>query len=131
MKRFLQVASLFVVAALTAQPALAGLTCSMGTAASEPCAPHCPMAMGQMGIDCHMPQQFAGVGCQQDCCQYAFPQALALSKADPRPKAAGASVFLVVPEVPQVTRPASGAPTPGDLASAGPPRYILLQVFRI
>jgi hypothetical protein len=131
MKRFLQVVSVFVVALLTAQPALAGLTCTMRALASVPCVPHCPMAMSQMARDCQMAQQAAGADCQPNCCRYPTPQAVVRSASKSRPKAARTPFVLAVHAVSQRIHPAFIAPPAGDLAAAAPPRHILLQVIRI
>jgi hypothetical protein len=130
-KRLLQIVAVFVVALLCAQPALAGMSCAMGAPASTPCAPDCGMAMGHMGIDCQMPLQIAGTGCIQDCCQQGLPQVVAQLTAGAKPKAAGTQFLQVPPTIALAVHTAFVAMPPGDIASAGPPRYILFRVFRI
>ena len=131
MKRAFQVVSLFVALVLAAQPGLAGSLCNIGTPASEPCVPHCPMAMGQMGMDCQMPMQASGAGCEQECCRYTSLQAIAPFGAKATLKAIRAQFSLAGPAVPQIGLSAFTAPSPGDLIAAAPARHILLQVFRI
>jgi hypothetical protein len=130
MKKFLQLVAVLAIAVLTTQPALAGLTCGMGTTSSLPCAPHCPMAMRSMGMNCQMPRASRS-GCMQECCRFGWPQAVVRSAAGARPKAALAPSFLAVPAAASANITVSSAPLPGDLAAASPPRHILFRVFRI
>lgn len=132
MKRILQIVSVLVVALLAAQPALAGLSCTMGEPANIPCAPDCNMAaMGQMGMDCQMPLQLAGTGCFQDCCRQGMPQAVAQLTSGAKPKAARTELVLMAPQMATALETAFRATPPDAIAAAAPPRYILFRVFRI
>jgi hypothetical protein len=130
MKKLLQLVAVLAIALLTAGPALAGLTCSMGTASALPCAPHCPMAMHHMGMDCQMPQA-SRMGCMQECCRFGWPQAVVRSAHGVKPKAAVSAIFVAVPFAATGATAAAAAPPPGDLVASSPPRHILFRVFRI
>ncbi|MGD0891177.1 MAG: hypothetical protein ABR923_06560 [Terracidiphilus sp.] len=130
-KRFLQIVAVLVAALLCAQPALAGLNCTMGAPASIPCAPDCGMAMSQMGMDCQTPLQVAGTGCFQNCCQQGLPQVVAQLTAGAKPKASGTKILLMTPTVAPAAEMALVVTPPGDIVSGTPPRYILFRAFRI
>ncbi|MGA2634165.1 MAG: hypothetical protein ABSF16_08020 [Terracidiphilus sp.] len=131
MKRFLQIVALAVVASLAAQPALAGVTCAMGAPAMAPCAPDCGMSMSQMGMDCQMPIQIAGTGCEMNCCHNAFLQGIVPSASGLRQKILRTAHFELVPLT--VTDPVTVivAAPPGGITASASARYILFQVFRI
>ncbi|MGA2216871.1 MAG: hypothetical protein ABSG51_02210 [Terracidiphilus sp.] len=129
MKRVLQVAAVVVIAVLAAQPALAGVTCGMLTVARTACVSPCGMAMSQMGMDCPMPEHVAGTGCLQECCRHGFPQGVVQS-AGVKPKTGGTELIMVSPAMtPDASL--SFAPARDFIIASAPPRYILLQVFRI
>jgi hypothetical protein len=131
-KRILQIVSVLVVALLGSQPALAGISCTMGAPASMPCAPGCNMtAMSQMGMDCQMPLQIAGTGCFQDCCQQGLPQLQAQLTSGAKPKAARSQLVLIAPQMASAPQSAVASTPPETLAAATPPRYILFRVMRI
>jgi hypothetical protein len=130
MKKFLQLVAVFAIALLMAQPAIAGLTCGMGTSSTLPCAPHCPMATRSMRADCQMPRA-SGYGCIQECCRFGWPQAVVRSVSGARHKAIATPFFLVHPAAASANLMSLSAPPPGDLAAASPPRHILIRVFRI
>jgi hypothetical protein len=129
MKRLLQIVSVLVIALLAAQPALAGLTCNMEAPGSMACAPVCAMATNQMGMDCQMPQQVAGAGCMEDCCQHGLPQAVAQFATGAKPKAPQL-LPTTLPMAPPAETVFAVTP-PGGIIAATPPRYILFRVFRI
>jgi hypothetical protein len=131
MKRFLQFVAVVMVVLLTAQPALAGMSCEMGTPASGHRASCCHKAMSRVGMNCPMHHKIAASGCEQSCCYDALPQGVALLAAGVKPKAGRADCFIVVPRmVAEADAPFVAAP-PGNTIAAAPARYILFQVFRI
>jgi hypothetical protein len=129
MKRLLQFVAAFVVASLTAQPALAGIRCGL-RALNPPCALACPMAH-HMGAECPIPHRGAGSGCAQDCCPFGPQQAISRSVIGTKPKASTPLAFLAA--LPQI--PIAGGTVftraPIELAASPPPRYILFRVIRI
>jgi len=134
MKRVLQVVAVVVIAVLAAQPAVAGMTCGMLTVANVNCghgASLCGMAMSQMGMDCPMPEHVAGTGCLQECCQHGFPQGVVQAASGVKPKAGGTELFMVLPAMTPAPSLSFAAPPPDSIVASAPPRYILLQVFRI
>lgn len=131
MKRFLQIVALAVVASLAAQPALAGVTCAMGIPANASCAPDCGMSMSQMGMDCQVPMQMAGTGCDMNCCHNAFLQGIVPTATGLKQKALRTADFALVPEAVTDQATIIVAAPPGSSATAAPARYILFQVFRI
>jgi hypothetical protein len=132
MKRILQIVAVLSVALLAAQPALAGLSCTMEAPTSMPCVPGCDMtAMSQMGMDCQMPLQIAGTGCFQDCCQRGLPQVVAQLASGAKPKAARTQLVLIVPQIAPALQRSFAATPPDAIVAAAPPRYILFRVFRI
>jgi hypothetical protein len=131
MKRVLQVVAFALVAVLTAQPAIAGLTCGMTAAPVAACAPACGMAMSQMGAHCPMPHHGTDAGCLQDCCRNGWPQAVVQSASKAKPKAARTQFLQAALSPAPVGMAAFAAPPREEIAAAGPARHILLQVFRI
>jgi hypothetical protein len=131
MKRLLQVATFALIAVLTAQPALAGLTCGMTPLVSVPCAPKCDMAMSHMGVNCAMHHHETGAGCQQDCCRHGWPPALVQAASKTRPKTSGTPFMLAVPVPASAPAATFAAAPPEDIVAAAPDRHVLLQVFRI
>jgi hypothetical protein len=131
MKRILQFVAVVVIALLAAQPALAGMSCEMGTPASMHCAPCCHKAMSRLGMSCPMHHKVAASDCDQNCCHNALPQGVALLAAGVKPKAGSAEFIAVAPRlVTNADAAFVGAP-PGNTVAAVPARYILFQVFRI
>ncbi len=131
MKWFLQIVAVVAGALLAAQPALAGLSCEMGTPTGGHCAPCCREAMNRMGMDCPMQQQAAATGCDQNCCSDALPQGVAELTSGVKPKIVIAKFFAVAPRLVTDAGTAFAAAPPGKTAAAAPARYILFQVFRI
>jgi hypothetical protein len=131
MKKVLQIVAAALVAVLTAQPAIAGLTCGIRVSPAAECVPACGMAMSQMGADCPMPHHGADTGCLQDCCRNGWPQAVVQSAAKARPKAARARFLQAAPSPVPTGSAAFAASLREEIAAAGPARHILLQVFRI
>lgn len=127
MSKRLQIAALAVASLLAVQPSLAALSCPMAAAAT----PACGMSMSQMAMECPMHPQAASSGCLRDCCPNTLPQAVTHFFSSSRHKAAGAPHGIVAPTEPQSPVRAGISVPPGTLASASPPRHILLQVFRI
>ena len=131
MKKALQIVAIALVAVLTAQPALAGLTCGMTPSKAMPCVPKCDMAMHHMGANCPMHHHDTGTGCLQDCCRHGWPPALVQSASKTRLKTSGTPFLLAVPG-PVLASAATFAPAPPEkIVAAAPDRHILLQVFRI
>lgn len=131
MKRFLQFVALVVIALLAAQPALAAMSCEMGTSASGHHAPCCHKVMSHMGMGCPIHHQVTAAGCDQNHCHDALPQSVALLSAGVKPKAGRADFIAVMPRmVAEAGAPFVAAP-PGKTVAAAPARYILFQVFRI
>jgi hypothetical protein len=131
MKRYLQIVAVVMVAILAAQPALAAMSCEMGTPASGHRALCCHKAMARMGMGCPMHHQVAAAGCEQNCCNYALPQGVAQLATGSKPKTGSVEFIAVAPRL--VTGADAvfvGAP-PGNTVAAAPARYILFQVFRI
>jgi len=131
MKRLLQFVALAVVASLTAQPALPGLLCAMGTHNIGSHA-HCRgMAMSQMGMRCPMHRQAAGTGCNQNFCHDSLPTGVVQLAAVRKPKA-GNTVYIAAAPRTAANAGTAFAAAPFNMAVAsGPARYVLLQVFRI
>jgi hypothetical protein len=131
MKRFLQFVAVVVVALLAAQPALAGMSCEMGTPASRHCAPCCDKGMSHMGMACPMQHQVAASGCGLSCCNDALPRGVALLAAGVKPKAGRVEFIAVAPRLVADTHATFVSAPPGYSVAAAPARYILFQVFRI
>jgi hypothetical protein len=131
MKKLLQIVVIVVVALLMAQPAIAGLSCDMGRPVSGPCAPDCGEAMSQMGMDCQKPMQVASTGCEQNCCMEGIPQGVFRLTADRKHKAGNTEILALVPRISADDVMAFAAPPFNLTVASGPPRYVLLQVFRI
>ncbi|MGA2538427.1 MAG: hypothetical protein ABSF53_20625 [Terracidiphilus sp.] len=130
MTKLLQFVAGFVVAILTAQPALAGLTCGTRTL-NAPCAPTCAMMHHGAGADCQMPEHGAGSGCLLDCCRLGSPLAVSRSATGKKPRSNAMLSFLAPPpRVPMAGR-ILFAHVPAKLVACSPPLYILFQVFRI
>jgi hypothetical protein len=131
MKKFLQFVAVALVAVLTAQPALAGLTCGMTPLTGVPCAPKCDMAMHHMGANCPMHHHDTSSGCQQDCCRHGWPPALVQSASKTRLKTSGTPFLFAIPAPASAPAAAFAAAPPEDIVAAAPDRHVLLQVFRI
>ena len=131
MKRLLQFVAIAVIVLLAAQPALAGMSCEMGTSASRQCAPCCHKAMSRIGMSCPMHHQVAASGCDQSCCKDALPRGVALLAAGVKPKAGRAEFIAIAPRLVSDTDAPFTAAPPGNIVAAAPARYILFQVFRI
>lgn len=131
MKRLLQIVALAVVAALAAQPALAGLLCPMGNPNGGSRA-HCSgMAMGGLGVQCPMHRQIACIGCEQNCCKEGIPQGVVRLATDRRPKTGKTQFLALPPRIAADDVTAFLVPPIDRRVASGPARYILLQVFRI
>jgi len=130
MKKVLQFVAVALVAVLTAQPTLAGLTCGMKPSPGMPDAA-CNMAMDQMGTNCPMHSHGAGADCLLECCRNGWPQAVIQSASKARPKAVGTRFLLSTPSVAPAGVAVCAAPPADALAAAAPDRHVLLQVFRI
>jgi hypothetical protein len=122
MRKLPQVVAVLVVAVLAVQPALASFAC--------PIASECPM-MGAMGPDCPMMHSIGADMCAPDCCDHAT----LVVGTDRAPF----DVRKMVPEqaisATLVKAPTAAACLPSPVrrlsVSHAPPRYIILQVFRI
>ena len=131
MKRLLQIVALAVVASLSAQPALPGLLCAMGTSNSASHA-HCRgIAMSQMGMRCPMHRQAAGTGCNQSFCHDSLPTGVVQLAAVRKPKAGNTVYIAAAPRIVTDAGVAYAAPSLNMAVASGPARYVLLQVFRI
>jgi hypothetical protein len=130
MNRLFKTVVAALVALLTAQPALAGLTCGMMPMAAG--THECEMAMSAMGEDCPMHHsQSAGTGCLQECCRNGWPQALVQLPSKAKPKSGGMQFPVAVLRA-AVDAHSSQATAPlEEIAAASPPRHVLLKVFRI
>jgi len=131
MKKLLQIAAVVLVALLAAQPALAGLLCTMGSPMSRPGAPSCGMVMSQMALDCPMASQSLGPVCESNCCKDCLPQVVAQLTAASKPQNERAEFVAVAPQTMAGARDLRAIQSSGLAESSPPPRYILLQVFRI
>jgi hypothetical protein len=131
MKKVLQFVAVALVAVLTSQPALAGLTCGLKPFPGIADAAACNMAMNQMGESCPMHSHGAGAGCLQECCRNGWPQAVIQSASKARPKAVGIQFLLSTPSTASAGVALFAAPPAGALAAAAPDRHVLLRVFRI
>lgn len=131
MKRLLQIVALAVVASLASQPALASVPCAMGAPAKAPCVPDCGMSMSQMDMDCQMPLQIAGTGCDLNCCHNIFLQGIVPSASGFKQKALRTAHFALMPPIVTDAGTVFVAAPPGNTSTAAPARYILFQVFRI
>ena len=131
MKKILQIVAFALVAVLTAQPAVAGLTCGMTVSPVAACAPACGMGMSQMGANCPMPHHGTDTGCLQDCCRNGWPQAVVQSASKAKPKAARTGYLQTAPNPSPAGMAAFAAQPREEIVAAGPARHILLRVFRI
>jgi hypothetical protein len=131
MKRVLKIVAVALAAVLTAQPALAGLTCGLKSFADAPCVPKCGKATSRMGASCPMHRHASGNECLQDCCRNGWPQAVVRSASKATPKASRSQLLPAEPGPAAAGNATFAALPEGKIAAAGPPRYILLQVFRI
>lgn len=131
MKKVLQIVVVALVAVLTAQPAIAGLTCGMRVSPVAAGASACGMEMSEMGAHCPMPHHGTDTGCLQDCCRNGLPQAVVRSALKAKPKAARAKFLQPAPSPLATGSAIFAAPPREEIAAAGPARHILLQVFRI
>jgi hypothetical protein len=115
---------------LGAQPALASLSCDMGASAKQTCVPECGVAMSLMGDDCPMPSQIKCGYFGQSCCNDAQPPSNI--RLTTKTKSNGdRTKYLSVPLVAVADRAFYVAPSSARFTATGPPRYILLQVFRV
>jgi hypothetical protein len=131
MKKLFQCAAFLVAAFLGAQPALAGLTCTMRVQAPDHCAFHCPKAMSRMAGGCPMSNQAGGSTCVPDCCKRVPPQAIVRSSGPAKPKPSASAEFPAVPLALPTAVASSVTQEPRALIPAGLQRHVLLRVFRI
>ena len=86
--------------------------------------------MSQMGPDCPMEHRSDGAGCPSNCCQRVIPPAAVIAASvEKRPLAD--HQLQALPLATFTIPPVAAAQSPSDPPAIGPPRYILLQVFRI
>jgi hypothetical protein len=131
MKKVFQLVGVALVAVLTAQPAIAGLTCRITVPSRMACTPAMDMTMAQMGMSCPMHRHGAGSGCLQECCRNGWPPAVVRSAGKAKPRM-GDTRLLLADVYPALGRATGFAIPPAEeIGAASPPRYILLQVFRI
>jgi len=131
MKKVLQLVGVALVAVLTAQPAIAGLTCGISVPSRVACTPAMDMAMAQMGMSCPMHRHGAGSGCLQECCRNGWPPAVVRSVSKARPRTAGTQLFVAQANAAEVGVAAFAIPPAEDIGAASPPRYIMLRVIRV
>ncbi|SRR6266567_683653 len=131
MKRSLQFVAVLVIAFLTAQPALALITCAFDP---SPIAFACPMemsGMNAMDAGCPMSRNIQTSGCAHDCCTHPAAAGVApfAAPVKPRPILLTQSIELQL-AIPTALPAIVAAPfsSPGF---SPPPRYILHQTFRI
>ena len=129
MKGFSRIVAVAVIGVLAAFPVMARVTCAMGMAAKAPCTHHCHRGMGAKAVGCSMPLQAGRTGCDENCCQNGMQQGV--FQRDAKPKAVKAEfVAILAPAVVSQGKVLAGLPVHRRV-DTGPPRYILLQVFRI
>jgi hypothetical protein len=136
MKRVLQFVALFVAILLAAQPALAGLPCGPETSSNGACASGCAMAvttapMSQTASGCGMTPQVSSNGCEQSCCASNSLQSVSQPATGAKSKADRVLHFVAAPDMDANATSAFTAQSSGEPVTSAPPRYILLQVFRI
>jgi hypothetical protein len=132
MKRALPIAVALLVTLLMAQPALAGLSCTMQMAPGVPCAPACDMAISQMSANCPMHHRAPQGICFQDCCRPNTLPAVVQAVSKFRPRVLAATLQILPPPLSTETpAKALAAHSLIDLGASPPPRYILFRVFRI
>lgn len=130
MKRLFKSAVTALVALLTVLPAVAGLTC--GAMPLTAFAENRETPMSTIGADCAMHHGHdAGTGCLQECCRNGWPQAIVQPASKAKPKTGGMPLPHAV-SAPLADVPSYFATAPREeIAAAGPPRHVLLKVFRI
>jgi len=129
MKQLLKFVSVLVIGALVVLPPLASLPCAFG--ATVACVPGCPMAMNSMGPDCPMSTQLAATDCPQNCCTPALTQLIASPATQQKLKFTSPAPSAGLPAAVVADQPAFAVQSPVDPQFASPPRYILIQNFRI
>jgi hypothetical protein len=130
MKRLFKSAVAALAVLLTVLPAVAGLTC--GAMPLVAFGHESEMPMSALGAECPMHHgHHAGTGCLQECCRNGWPQAIVHPASKAKPKTGGMQSPLAVPgplaDVPSYFATA----TREEIAATGPPRHVLLKVFRI
>ncbi len=131
MKPLLKFAALLVISALVILPALASLPCTFGATAA--CAPGCPMAMAMdsMGPNCPMSAQLSATDCPQNCCTPALTQVVAALATPEKLRFTAPAPTAGLSVAPSIGQPSFAAHAPIEPQFAPPPRYILIQNFRI
>jgi hypothetical protein len=129
MKPLLKFAALLVISALVILPALASLPCAFGATAS--CAPACPMAMNSMGPNCPMSAQLSATDCPQNCCTQAPTEVMAALATQEKSRFIALAPSPVLPAASHVSLSDRAELAPIEPQFAPPPRYILIQNFRI
>jgi hypothetical protein len=131
MKPLLKIAALLVISALVLLPALASLPCAFGATAA--CAPGCPMAMAMnnMGPNCPMSTQLSATDCPQNCCTPAPTEVMAALDMQGKSRFIALAPSPVQPAVAHVSLLDRAKQAPTEPQFASPPRYILIQNFRI
>ena len=91
------------------------------------------MAMSDMGPDCPMAgtNNLASTDCPQNCCTQAFAQALTPLAAPDKLRLAALTSFAAIPPATFQPKSSIAAEAPVESNTASPPRYLLIQVFRI
>jgi hypothetical protein len=91
------------------------------------------MAMGSMGPDCPMTgmNTVGASDCHQNCCTRLFAQVLTPLAAPEKLRLIALTSFAVLPAAAFEPKPGFSALAPIEAQIASPPRYILIQVFRI
>jgi hypothetical protein len=128
MKRAFQIAGILLILLIGAGPALAAVGCVLSSSAMGP---SCPMGMTEMAADCPMAHTFAATDCSQDCCNRSAPIAQVADAVPVKPKFVAVALHfagLTVSAAPERNARHEVVPR---FAASSPPRYILLQVFRI
>ena len=131
MKKVFQLVGVALVAVLTAQPAIAGLTCRITVPSRMACTPAMDMTMAQMGMSCPMHRHGAGSGCLQECCRNGWPPAGVRAAAKARPRTGETQFFVTEPYPAHVGATAFAIPAAEEIGAERPPRYIMLRVFRV
>jgi hypothetical protein len=131
MKPLLKFAALLVIGALLILPALASLPCAFGATAA--CVPGCPMAMAMnsMGPNCLMSKQLSATDCPQNCCTPALTQVVTALATPEKLRFTTPSPTAGLSVAPFIAQPGFAAHAPIEPQFASPPRYILIQNFRI
>jgi hypothetical protein len=123
MKRLLQIVATVVAGLLVVQPALAELAC---TAAMQ-----CSMGMSATGTACPMGRPLAAGDCSQDCCGHMLPAANPSWAMLAKPKVQSVPACFTSVVAVAGTESGRAAISLEPVVFSSPPRYLLLQVFRI